>query len=445
MYNSYKQAGDVWCKDTLVEGKQAPWTLGITVQEHYNELKTQLHFLSFKGDPVPWPIIESVSRKLNSPVSNMQDHIRKRVAMLHEIEVMGGFRITEVVESGAAHGICATDVMIVAIQLEQQPSWAAATSLQWTQSATPAELMKHMAPSCLHAVYFGLKDYKLHDEEASIVVASPTQSGRNVLSALLEYVRCTGMQLKSVVTEEGKPAVTIDYYVIRVDLAPPQQSAAGKRLAAALDVVLDMLPLSTVLRKWSKQRCAELWKPSTDEKKRFFNFYGGTQTEMAKLLLEMEASVNAAWNVEAEWDSGFSNPLIGPDVAHELKTKVLDKWWHEPGLTVKAGPLVRATNGKQFTHTPLSYASASKDLTTQWKAAEKEEHGENVLRLVTHSARRAATHRARVKILASDFPVALMDELIDRHFRWKPDHGAMRKEYTGHLSLSQRIMVTLFM
>jgi hypothetical protein len=429
----------VWSMGTVVEGKPAPWTLGMVVQEHYHELKAQLHFPSAKGDPVPWPLVEHVSVRLSRPVPNMQDHIRVRTAMVHEMDVLGGFRITELVESGSAHGMCATDVLITTMDIQQlavQPSWAEVADLSTLANSPAKEVAGLLDPTKLYAVYFGLEDYKLHEEEASIAVASPTQSGRNVVAPLLKYCEVAGMQLKIVATEDGRPGVSIDYYVIRVDLSPPEASPAGERLKLALDAIIDDLQLTASQKKWSKQRYRQCWQLA-NKKKQFFNFVGGTKAEVKYWLVRAEDVAKRGWRSIALLKASMSG------VKNEYG--VMEDWWQELSVKLKAGPLVRATQGKWYTHMPLQYASASKDLTTQWKAAELEVYGEPALRLVSHSARRAAAHRARVKILAANFPVALIDELIDRHFRWKPDSGGQRKAYTGHLSIEYRLMVTLCM
>ena len=432
-------SGSVWCKGVMVEGKPAPWTLGTIVQEHYRELKAQLHYPIAKGDPVPWPLVEHASVKLSRPVQHMQEHIRVRVAMVHEMDVLGGFRITELVESGSAHGMCATDVLITTFdphQLAVWPSWAEAAELSKLAGASAKEVPSMLDPGELYAVYFGLEDYKLHEEEASIAVASPTQTGRNVVAPILKYCEATGMQLKVVTTEDGRRGVSIDYYVLRVDLSPPEASAAGARLAMALDSIIEELDLTETQRKWSKQRFRQCWKLA-NKKKLFFNFAGGTRKEAEYLLFRAEDAAKRSWRSMASVKASMSS------VNDEFS--FMEDWWLELGIKIKEGPLVRATQGKWYTHMPLQYASAAKDLTAQWKAAEIAVYGEQALRLVSHSARRAATHRARVKILAAGFPVALIDELIDRHFRWKPDTGGQRKAYTGHLSIEQRLMVTLFM
>jgi hypothetical protein len=332
--------------------------------------------------------------------------------------------------------MCATDVLITSFdpaKLAAAPSWAEAADLSSMTGTTAEQIAKQLDVNQMYAVYFGLEDYKLHEEEASIAIASPTQSGRNVVSAIMRYGRATEMRLKKVTTEDGRVGVTFDYYVLRVDLVPPHMSAAGIRMRVALDAMIEALPMSETQKKWSKRRFKECWE-LTNKKKNFFNVFGGTKQEMELLLLKMEVRAKQSWEAMAEVQATEGYMYC-----------VLEEWWQEFNMKIKDGPLVRTTQGKWYTHMPLSYTQAAKDLTTQWKLAEMEVYGENALRLVSHSARRATTHRARVKILAADFPVALIDELIDRHFRWKPDSGGQRKEYTGHLSIEQRLMVTLFM
>jgi hypothetical protein len=426
---------ELWCKGTCIEGKMAPWSQSALVQDRLSELKRELHFVSQKGDPVPWPVVEAVSAKLASPVERMWEGIRYRTGFLNEADPLGGFRMTELSDSGSSHGMNAPDIYITA---EDAQEWALAGSLSDIGlHDTQTEIYSKINVDQMHAVHFGMEDYKLHEEEALVSVASPTQSGRNVVSRLLAYCRFAGMQLRGAQTCLGKPAASINYYVLRVELMAAPESAAGARLRAAMEAMIVYLQLPAAAARWTSSRWQALWA-APNRKKRFFNIFGGTKQDMLHMLEQLKLRVYVGWKQSAE--------LEAMRMGIATSCTVLEAWWRELDLKIKGGPLVRATHGKWFTHMPLSYSQAAKDLTTQWKAEEAKLYGENSLRLVTHSARRAATYRARVRVLVSGLPVALIDELIDRHFRWKPDTGANRKSYTGHHNLEQfRLCVTLYM
>ena len=113
-------------------------------------------------------------------------------------------------------------------------------------------------------------------------------------------------------------------------------------------------------------------------------------------------------------------------------------------ISVIEGPLVRKTEARSWRcHMPLSYTTFSNGVVELWKITEKEEMGDNVLRLVTQSGRHGCCYRARALIDKTGVANHKVDELIERHFRWKPDIGKMRKRYAGILDMHDRMMVTI--
>ena len=212
----------------------------------------------------------------------------------------------------------------------------------------------------------------------------------------------------------------IDYYVIRADLgALDPNSEQGKLLHDALCVAIKEVGYESKIEKYYIKLIGDRWKLK-NVNQHFVNFAGGTYDEMEQLF---ESITGALVNAE-----------IFGDINQVKKLPI----------TIVDGPLVRKTEGRTWRcHMPLSHTTFSNGVVELWHATEKAEMGENTLRLVTQSGRHGCCFRARALIDKTGVADHIVDELIERHFRWKPDIGKMRKRYAGILDMFQRMMVTI--
>ena len=94
---------------------------------------------------------------------------------------------------------------------------------------------------------------------------------------------------------------------------------------------------------------------------------------------------------------------------------------------------------------PAASSTTASDVVKYLRAAEEVITSKKTLTIVSHSSRHTCTARARMLIIFTEVPSNVVDELIDGHFRWEPDMGKMRKDYTGLLQLEWRLAVTMYM
>ena len=330
-----------------------------------------------------------------------------RLKVGHFLLSLGGERATEVCEHGDKHGVAAPNVIVAAMD-----------EYTWPDGST-TESGDLVSSDGMHAINMWLYDSKTEAGKQLVTVASPTFSGMNLYAALLEYTQQWGMVWKDTMIE-GRQARYIDYYVIRVDLSSlDPMSAPGKRLSEAVTLAITFIGYKPNIEKYYINAIMSRWNLK-DSNQHFLNFAGGTHEEMQQLLKSIRQML-------------VNTDKFGDDVV----VKKLP-------ISVIEGPLIRRTEARTWRcHMPLSYTTFANGVVELWKYTEKEELGENTLRLVTQSGRHGCCYRARALIDKTGVANHKVDELIERHFRWKPDIGKMRKRYAGILDMSDRMMVTL--
>ena len=381
------------------------WSKGELVQKEYIALKKNLFFEPHDGQPLPWQVTIHAVKYVEFIYKT--SILLSRLKIGHFLLSLGGERATEVCEHGDKHGISAPNVIVAAVD---GFTWPDGTS-------TPAGDLVN--PMGMHAVNMWLFDSKTETGKQLVTVASPTYSGMNLYAALMECTQQWGMVWRDT-TIEGKPAKFIDYYVIRVDLGSlDPASPQGRKLASAVTLAIKYIGYKPNIEKYYVNSIMSRWNLK-DSNQHFLNFAGGTLAEMFQLYEGINQMLIDTG------DFGDANAVV------QLQMSVIE------------GPLVRKTEARNWRcHMPLSYTTFANGVVDLWKYTEKEEMGDNTLRLVTQSGRHGCCYRARALIDKTGVANHKVDELIERHFRWKPDIGKMRKRYAGIMDMFDRMMVTI--
>ena len=152
--------------------------------------------------------------------------------------------------------------------------------------------------------------------------------------------------------------------MIRVDLGSlDPASPQGRKLASAVTLAIKYIGYKPNIEKYYVNSIMSRWNLK-DSNQHFLNFAGGTLAEMFQLYEGINQMLIDTG------DFGDANAVV------QLQMSVIE------------GPLVRKTEARNWRcHMPLSYTTFANGVVDLWKYTEKEEMGDNTLRLVTQSGR----------------------------------------------------------
>jgi len=381
------------------------------------------------GDVIPWNIVQAAYRLIATSKSN--DRIKARTEVATDLMMLGGLRVGETSGHGSGHGVSAPGIRVRPMQME---------SVDWAPAGEEGD------ESTFHCVEVMMEDYKFHNHSGEVAIASPVKSaersdgdtegwGLNLYRSLKRLCKAFNMSWKYTVYE-GVRVLTINYYVIRIDVSSvARRSAAGQVLFECIQEGIMLLPEAEVPEAYTLlTTLLESRWGMKNKRDQFANVCGGTLEEL-----------------DFVYDMFICNVQLAIAKYRQRHPSVMSfEAWEALGdtdlpISVKGGPLLRSTRGSYDTHMPAASSTTASDVVKYLRAAEEVITSKKTLTIVSHSSRHTCTARARMLIIFTEVPSNVVDELIDGHFRWEPDMGKMRKDYTGLLQLEWRLAVTMYM